>query len=84
MEADFLCKVFLKRLVITIQERLDKKCMKFLCGLVENVCDNTLKVDYVIPETNYTWDKCLVGWCSLLLVTQFNTGVFGTQTETLQ
>ena len=58
--------------------------MKFLCGLVENVCDNTLKVDYVIPETNYTWDKCLVGWCSLLLVTQFNTGVFGTQTETLQ
>ena len=54
MEADFLCKVFLKRLVITIQERLDKNCMKFLCGLVENVCDNTLKVDYVIPETNYT------------------------------
>ena len=25
IEADFLCKVFLKRLVITILERLDKK-----------------------------------------------------------
>ena len=58
----------MKRLVVTIQERLDKrKCMKILCGLVENVCDNTSKVDYVIPETNYSWDKYFVAWCSLLL-----------------
>ena len=41
--------------------------MKILCGLVENVCGNTRKVDYVIPETNYSWDKYFVAWCSLLL-----------------
>ena len=29
----------------------------------------TKKVDYVIPETYYSWDKCVIGWCSLLLVT---------------
>ena len=42
--------------------------MKILCGLVENVCENTCKVDYVIPETNYLWDKGIVEWFSLLLV----------------
>ena len=58
--------------------------MKILCGLVENVCENTRKVDYVMPETNYSWDKCFVAWCSLLLVTQCNRGVFRTQSQTLQ
>ena len=32
-----------------------------LCGLVENVCENTRKVDYVIPKTNYSRDKCFFG-----------------------
>ena len=54
IEVDFLCKALLKRLVITILERLDKKSMKFLCDVVENVCDNTRKVDYVIPESSYS------------------------------
>ena len=48
---------------------LIKKCMKILYGLVGNVCDNNRKVDYVTPETNYSWDKCFVAWCSFLLVT---------------
>ena len=43
--------------------------MKILCDLVENVCDNTHKVDYVMPEPNYLWNKSFVAWCSLLLVT---------------
>ena len=40
-----------------------------LCGLVENVYDNTRKIDYVKEVTNYSWEKCFVSWCSLLLVT---------------
>ena len=37
--------------------------MKILCGLIENVCENTRKLDYVIPETireiNVLWHAVL-------------------------
>ena len=39
---------------------------QFYSVLIKN--DNACKVDYVVPETNYSWNKCFVGWCPLLLV----------------